>query len=166
MTWTQSTTHSPTHLSDEELYSLLDQPQDSRAQMHLAACLPCQHEFEAVREALNGFRQSAGALAEAEFSPRLRADRQSPFKAMRRSALAWPLSLAAAALVCGASLSLVHHSSNPGMAAHASPAIPSQVSESDDALLDGISQDLATSVAPSLQPLSVTAEIGTSLTHN
>ncbi len=152
---TMSTTSNKTssHLTEEQIYELLDQPNEAgQAQQHLASCQPCAKEFAAVRESLEGFRLAANGLAEERFSPVL-AVRGGLLSGMRQSLVAWPMGLAAAGVLLAASVTMVHR---------AGPTVPVNTAsvtaaplESDEALLDGINQDLSTSVPPSLEPLSV-----------
>ena len=79
----------------------------------------------------------------------------------------WAASFASAVAVLGVSLSLMHPHTDAPVAA--TPAIASHTAPpelSDEALLDGIQNDLSTSVPPSLQPLEVSATTGSGNLHN
>ncbi len=143
------------HLSDEELYEALDGPEGFAAEEHLTQCARCRLEVDCLRTSLSGLRMSAATLAEAEFRPVLKLSPAGMWGKMQ----AWPLSVAAAAVILAASFSLVHWPVSPGSVdqATAQTVAGSPAADTDDALLDGIDRDLSTSVAPSLAPLDVSA---------
>jgi hypothetical protein len=141
------------HLTEEELYELLVQPDVAGgAKLHLAGCERCASEFAVIRESLDGFQVAARGLAEAKFSPILQV-RGGFLSGIRQSMMAWPMGLAAAGVLLAASVTMVHRAGPSAVVNTAS--VQAAPLESDDALLDGINQDLSTSVPPSLEPLSV-----------
>jgi anti-sigma factor RsiW len=149
------------HLTPEQLYTLLDNPaadNQSHAPAHLAACPACAEEFDTLRASLTNFRFAATGLAAAN-TPALHVP-ATPRRTASRSIL-WPASFATAAVLVAASAALVHSSHLlPGSAPPAPSAVTSN--ESDDALLEGIQRDLATSVPPPLAPLAVASPAPTS----
>jgi hypothetical protein len=79
----------------------------------------------------------------------------------------WAASFASAVAVLGVSLSLMHpRTVTPVAERPITTATSVQPEESDEALLDGIQRDLATSVPPSLEPLEVAAATGSGNRHN
>ena len=143
------------HLSEEQLYSLLATPADGldrAAGEHLTACEQCRVELAALQNSLDDFRLAATDLAAAAA-----VERTAPVMTPVRSpvfggrGLAW--SLAALVLAAGSVIPLVY----PGKTATAPQAVSGAHTgtvDSDEALLEGISHDLATSVPPSLAPLT------------
>jgi hypothetical protein len=129
-----------THLTPEDLDQLLTQPAASHP--HLATCEPCRNELAALAGSLNGLRQSLTFVAETTPMrlPQARAPR----------ARAWVLATACLALAVAA-VPVFHHP-------HPAPPAEQQTNQEDEALLEGIHQDLATPIAPPLKPLSLEAQ--------
>ncbi len=140
-----------THLSEEQLYTVMDAQNSGEAAAHVVGCAQCRAEVDAMRGSVGSLRDAATGLARSEFRPLLAVRRTGYFGSVR---LAWPLALAAAGVVCAASVTLVHRPAANGAAQVEAVGKPAPA-EADDALLDGINQDLSTSIPPSLAPLDV-----------
>jgi anti-sigma factor RsiW len=161
------------HLSDEQLYLLLEDPSSAgaSAQTHMSSCIACQSEFAALRASLANFRAAATGYAAGQapvHAPALA--RRVAVSSSRSSWMprpVWAASFASAVAVLGVSLALMHP--HPVTRAAGTPTVvtsPAVPEESDEALLDGIQRDLSTSVPPSLEPLEVSAATGTGNLHN
>jgi anti-sigma factor RsiW len=146
------------HLTDEQIAEFLsaypDQSAGALTQQHLLQCPHCQSEVAALRASLGNFRTAATNLAAAEMPSLTERPVVAPSRSFRRNA--WAASLATAAAMLAISAALVHPNTpvrHDTPVAVATPFAP----VSDDALLDGIQQDLSASIPPSLEPLSVPA---------
>jgi anti-sigma factor RsiW len=154
------------HLSEAQILDLLsgnDQPSPSSKQ-HLTHCAECQQELAGLRQSLNLFRVATTAFAHAEAPRSVRRPVAAP-AGFRR--YVWAASLATAAALISLSISLLHPGQsiqNTGRLAH--PTQTAAASVSDDALLNGIDDDLATSIPPSLDPLATPATTGRTSTQN
>lgn len=160
-----------THLNDEQMYALLDNAPDPAAKAHLAACVDCQNEMASLSPSLLNFRTAATNLAAAG-TPSLIRRRVAVPEASRFAPRFWVGSLATAGLLLAVSMSVIHPAT-PGLppngtetAQTVNAPIPPTAIESDEALLDGIQQDLSTSIPPSLEPLAVSAGSNDNLTQN
>ena len=142
-----------THLSEEQFYEVVDTQVSGAAAAHVAGCAECRAEVEAVRGSVQSLRGAATGLARREFRPLLAVKPTGYFGAMR---MGWALALTAAGVVCAASVTMVHRPAvrTPVQVQAVSQTAPATT---DDALLDGIDQDLSTSVPPSLAPLDVSS---------
>jgi len=144
------------HLTDEQIAELLssypDQSAGAITQQHLLHCPRCQSELATLRASIANFRVAATNLAAAE-TPALTQRRiAAPAHSFRRNA--WAASLATAAAMLAISVALIR----PNAPVHTdAPNVATPAAVSDDALLDGIQQDLSTSIPPSLEPLAVPA---------
>jgi hypothetical protein len=151
---------SQNHLTDSQIADLLDHSAGAITQHHLLSCARCQAEVTELRTALTGFRVAATSLAAAE-TPALRLQREASPATHGLRAYAWAASLATAAAMLALSVSLLQPAHSGGKAVPpAVAAVTNAPAVSDEALLDGIQQDLSTSIPPSLEPLAVPA------THN
>src|ERR1700722_9356923 len=130
------------HLTDEQIAELLDQSAGAITQQHLLHCTHCQSEVATLRASLANFRVAATNLAAAE-TPALSQRRvATPSRTFRRNA--WAASLATAAAMLTISVALIHPNQP---VRHDAPNVPTPVANvSDEALLDGIQQDLSTSI--------------------
>ena len=134
------------HLTTEQLYAQLDTPQPDA---HLASCKVCQAELAGLDSAFANLRLATTALA-ANAPALLHPVALAPRRRLLGHGLAATFATALVAL--GVAIPLHHRAPTPAPAANvAEPSL------SDDALLEGISQDLSTSSAPSLKPLSIDA---------
>ena len=153
------------HLTDEQMYDLLDPAANTVAQPHLQNCGKCQAEVANLRESLANFRGAVTHFAAEEtpkFAPAV-ARATSWFVAPK----VWAASFATATALLAVSIAVLHPVHN-NPAKNVADAAPKAVltNESDDALLDGIQQDLSTSIPPSLEPLAVPATSSETSTHN
>jgi anti-sigma factor RsiW len=153
--------HLTPHLTDEQMAQLLDHSAGTLTQQHLLTCARCQAEVTELRAALTGFRVAATGLAAAETPAlRLRPPAAAP-AALGFRRYAWAASFATVAAMLALSVSLLQPAHSGGKAVPpAVAAVTNAPAVSDEALLDGIQQDLSTSIPPSLEPLAVPA------THN
>jgi len=158
------------HLSDAQMFGLLDAPDDSDAstRLHLAGCPSCQSEFSTLRVSLTNFRAAATRFASAEV-PALASSRVAAHSRLSRFRRhAWATSLATVAVLAVA-VPLVrptHKTPALQQLPGNSPGVTNPAAESDDALLDGIQRDIATSIPPSLEPLAVPAASSATDIHN
>jgi hypothetical protein len=152
----------PNHLTTEQLYQLLDDPNHTTG-THLHLCAQCRHEVSALRASLSGFRDATLALAAAQLEARPlappRPASRPRFAPAGMSLQFFAASCATALAVIATSLSLLvpHRAPAPNAAPAGSTAAARAASDSDDALLNGIAQDLSAPVPPSLAPLQVAA---------
>ncbi len=159
------------HLTDEQMFDLLNEPNRTATalRLHLSTCSACRVELTSLSESLANFRAAATNLAGAQaavFAPRPAAV-QRPRTTLRRNI--WAASFATAAAVFAVSVSLVQprpHVPNAPQTPAAAAVPTAQPSVSDEALLDGIQQDLSTSIPPSLEPLAVPAASGDTNNQN
>jgi len=144
------------HLTHEQLcdFILDPPPQCALSTAHLAACPACKAELATLSASLRHFQEASRSFAERELARRP-AVIELP---RRRSLMAVPAYLAAAALFLGAVfIPLRLH--RPGASAPPpSPvaAVPAsvQTTESDEAFLNEINQDIAASVPSPMEPLA------------
>lgn len=155
------------HLTDDQMYDLLEPAANAPTPSHLQNCPECQAEFATLRESLLNFRRAATNLAAAA------APTRPPIAARVPSwffgAKVWAASFATATAVLAVSISVLHPV-HMGAGASTSAAVSTPQSavtgESDEALLDGIQRDLSTSIPPSLEPLAVPAASSETSTQN
>jgi anti-sigma factor RsiW len=154
-----------THLTDEQMYELLDRNPNAQAQSHLQSCAGCRSEVSSLRASLLDFRAAATSFAAAEVPP-LAARTVAPRAHSFRMQI-WAASLTAATALLALSIAVVHPVKAPvnGVTTTTSTQ-PAATTESDDALLDGIQQDLSTNIPPPLEPLEVPAAAGETSTQN
>jgi predicted anti-sigma-YlaC factor YlaD len=158
------------HLTETQLYSLLDHGNSEAgdAAQHLDACSACRTELDALRDALTNFRLTADSMSSHLAPVRPPAEpTRARFFPMPQTA--WAAGLVAAMALCMTSISVLHRPAAPNTpVATVLPAAAPAGAPSDDALLEGIDQDLSTSVPPSLAPLDVTSASAqsTSTTNN
>jgi hypothetical protein len=125
------------------------------AEDHLRSCLQCTAELQNLRSSLSSFRQAATSYAGQVYA-RTSINRASiaPSPRYRSHILYWATAAALAiAVALPLGLHKQHHhpiAPQPAVAAAVTP----QAAESDEALLDGIAQDLSTDVPSSMQPLA------------
>ena len=157
------------HLTDEQMSGLLDQPKAAGAtlRLHLQSCPDCRLELASLRESLSNFRLAATSLSAQ--TPGLAARSETPRRmSFHLHRHAWAATFASVVVLLGVSVSIIGSS-------HVSPAVNAPVTsvaqsdpvtESDEALLDGIQRDLQTSIPPSLEPLAVSAASSTTNSSN
>lgn len=159
--------NSQTHLTHKQLCDLViasplapETAADDAVHSHLHSCYTCMAELTALTGTLDQFHTVAQTIAEREFDTQPRAKFSA--LAARKPAVLWmqPLSFAlAAALLVAVALPLTLTQHHPAMApqqAHttAPVAAPAANAISDEALLEGVDQDLSASVPDSMQPLA------------
>jgi hypothetical protein len=150
------------HLSHEQLCDVLlaDADQGSGAldtqREHLADCLICASELHLLRGSAARFRTASIAYADRELARRSLPPRfNSIYEVRSRKYFSQPLSWAAAALAVAVALPLglhMHRPASPPASIAASTPAPS--TESDEALLEGIDQDLTTDIPSPMKPLA------------
>jgi hypothetical protein len=122
---------------------------------HLRDCLICSAELENLRESLALFRQAASSYAEQAYVRPFGPEASiAPSPRYRSQMLYWAT---AAALAIAVALPFgVHrqHTPLPQAAATTASAAAGQTAPSDEALLDGIAQDLSADVPAAMQPLA------------
>ena len=137
------------HLTSEQMESTLSGRPSEEATRHLGDCAQCAEEVTALREVFGNLRQATAASA--EYHRRF----VSTAGARRVPRMAWALATAMLFIAVGAPLA-VHHR-------NVTPVVPENVSEhadvtiSDEALLNGVQDDLSTSVPASMLPLAGTS---------
>lgn len=151
------------HLSHKQLCDLLlaEDAQHADAKLdphreHLSACLICAAELDTLRTSVLRFRHSATSYSDRQLKGRhLRAPFATLYDTPHHGYFGQPLAWAVAALVLAITLPLGlhrHHVVPPTAPVSVTAAAPS--TESDEALLEGISQDLATDIPSPMQPLA------------
>ena len=133
---------------------------------HLQGCLICASELDLLRRSVTGFRATSVAIADRALSRRPLQASLSSLDSKRAARFVSPAFFwAATALLFTAviPLGLFHENLNPFLKHHDAPiaaattaSVPAQTIESDEALLDGINQDLSASVPSPMQPLDGT----------
>jgi len=148
------------HLTHEQLCDVLlasPSEQDSAAieaaDDHLRNCLTCSSELASLRDSLTLFRQAAGSYAAQTYSrPAMRRSSIAPAPGFRSHMLYWAT---AAALAIAVALPLsLHRTHTPAPQPVAATTVSAQPAESDEALLDGIAQDLSADVPAAMHPLA------------
>ena len=163
------------HLSHEQLCDVLltEADQDPGALdtqgEHLADCLICASELDLLRSSAARFRAASISYADHELERRsLRPRFNSLYEVRPRRHFSQPLSwAAAAALVLAVALPLgLHIHRSAPLSAPVAVTAPAQSTESDEALLEGINQDLATDIPSPMKPLADPTASGTQAQYN
>ena len=116
-------------------------------QHHLGACPACAAELASLRTSLTLFREASTFYSQQHLT-RLRADTIATLP----KRLVQPIYWAAAAVLCiAAALPITLHRQNPSAPAASTSATTSQ---SDEALLEEIDQELSTPIPSPMQPLA------------
>jgi hypothetical protein len=150
------------HLTHEQLCDLLladsslqqaSEHEPDVVQDHLRACLICSAELRSLRDSLSRFRDASVSYASQQFA---RSYAQRSSIAPPHSYLSQPLYWAAAAAIFVAALfPLSMHRQHPVSPVHAKAAIVSpHTTESDEALLEDIDQELSADVPSPMEPLA------------
>ena len=148
-----------THLTHEQLCDMIlarsPHPLSSdfaALQQHLAACASCAAELASLRTSLLIFREASISYSEQQLG-QLRVN-HTP--APHRKTAFQPIYWAAAAVLCiVAALPITLHRQIPSApAAVASPSKPVDTSQSDEALLEEINQELSAPIPSPMQPLA------------
>lgn len=123
------------------------------AEDHLRSCLQCTAELQNLRSSLSLFRHATHSYAEQVYArPVINKTSIAPSPRFRSHALYWATA-AALAIAIALPFSL-HRQHVPTPQPAGAAAVSSQATESDEALLDGIAQDLSTDVPTPMQPLA------------
>lgn len=165
------------HLNHEQICDLLLSDSDASSPItadasqeahleHLQSCLICASELDLLRRSVTGFRTTSVAIADRALARR---PLQASFRALdgkRTARFVSPAFFwAATALLFTAviPLGLFHENLNPFLKHHeapitasTTPSAPAHTLESDEALLEGINQDLSASVPSPMQSLADT----------
>jgi hypothetical protein len=136
------------HLTSEQIESTLSGRASQEVSSHLESCAQCAGEVVSLREVFGDLREATAASA--EHHRRF----VSTAGARRVPRMAWAF-VSAALFIAAATPVAVHYRSANHVVAR--PAPDAAVTISDEALLDGVQDDLSTSVPASLQPLAGTS---------
>jgi hypothetical protein len=137
------------HLTSEEMESTLSGRPSEETKRHLGDCAQCAGELAAVREVFGNLRRATAASA--EYHRRF----VSTVGARRVPRIAW--ALATAMLFVAAVTPVAVHYRKAPVAVQGGAATGSDATISDEALLDGVQNDLSTSVPASMLPLAGTS---------
>lgn len=136
-----------THLNSAQMERALAGEPDAALVKHMEHCAQCREEIEAMRQIVGNFAQSAKTVAARQ--------RQMAHVPVRQSLPRWAWAGAMAALVVATVTPIALHRQaevkTPAIAHVTSPQPAPQMS--DEALLEGIQQDLNETVAAPLAPL-------------
>lgn len=152
------TPHLTDHLTHEQLCDTLlarsPHPLSSdfaALQHHLADCPSCTAELASLRTSLSVFRQASTAYAQQQFAQLRVAGTQAPSKTIHQ-----PIYWAAAAVLCiAAALPITLHRQPPTEpASSASTLKQATASQSDEALLDEINQEISAPIPSPMRPLA------------
>jgi anti-sigma factor RsiW len=164
------TTNPNQHLNHEQICDLLldnataDAAQDANRE-HLQDCLICASELELLRASVTNFRSASVIIADRAFArrelhPALGSNQ--PKRPARYLTPAYFWAATAVLLTAALPLGLYHSNLNPFLK-HPQPVVVATTAatkastlESDEALLEGINQELSASVPLPLQPLAST----------
>jgi hypothetical protein len=155
------------HLTDKQMYELLEPVSNGDATQHLQSCSTCQAELTHLRASLATFRSTATNFAAA--AAPMRPPIASRISKRLFGPKVWAASFATATALLAVSISVFHPAHNGSGTTTATTTNTLQVApatESDDELLDGIQSDLSTSIPPSLEPLAVPAASSETSTQN
>jgi len=134
------------HLTSEQMESILSGRSSAETTRHLGECARCEGELASLREVLGDLRMATAASAEHH-----RRFATTP-EVRRVPRMAW--ALATAMLFVGAVTPLVLHYRDAGHVVPGRPPAVANVTISDEALLNGVQNDLSTSVPASMLPLA------------
>jgi hypothetical protein len=135
------------HLTSEQIENTLSGEASPEVSGHLAGCARCASELVSLREVFGNLREATAASA--EHHRRFVATAGS----RRVPRMAWALATAALFIAAVTPIA-VHHRSTTRVGVGATPGPDATIS--DEALLDGVQNDLSSSVPTSLQPLAGT----------
>jgi hypothetical protein len=159
------------HLTHEQLCDLvivepgISNSASEAAHDHLRACLLCTAELQNLRASLSLFRNATHSFARQQYvRPTVNKASIAPPPGYLSHVLYWAAAaLVALALALPVGLHRQHSHVPPPSAAVVTP----QTTESDEALLEGIAQDLSTDVPSPMRPLAApTASTATQLTFD
>ncbi|HZL26079.1 MAG TPA: hypothetical protein VFC39_06075 [Acidobacteriaceae bacterium] len=137
------------HLTGEQMESTLSGRPPEEAARHLGGCAQCAGELATLREVFGDLREATAASAEhhRRFA--------SIAGARRTPRMAW--AMAAVVLFAAAATPFAMHHRQAPRVARVGAAASADATISDDALLDGVQNDLSTSVPASMLPLAGTS---------
>jgi hypothetical protein len=145
---------SSAHIPEQESFAV------EAAEDHLRNCLLCSAELQNLRASLSLFRHATHSYAEAVYArPAINKASIAPSPRTMSHVRYWAIAaLLLVAVLLPLSLHRHRTSANPQPAV--AIIVSPQTTESDEALLEGIAQDLSTSVPSPMQPLAnPTAEL-------
>ncbi len=149
------------HLSSEEFDGVLSGQSSAEAAQHLQSCERCAQELGSLRGVFGDFQRAATASAEHH-----RYLVPAP-SARRVPRMGWAFAMAALCVGIAAPVALRHHSDAPAVnVAQGGAVAVAPVEISDDALLNGVQDDLSVSVPEPLTALSGSAQTTTSNSSN
>ena len=148
------------HLTHEQLCDLVIAEPDisnsasEAAHNHLRACLLCTAELQNLRASLSLFRNATHSYARQEFArPTVNKASIAPSPGYLSHVLYWAsATIVAVAVALPIGLHRQHSHVPPPSAAVV--VVAPQTTESDEALLEGIAQDLSTDVPSPMRPLA------------
>ncbi len=133
------------HLTEDQLDHFLTHPAEDHP--HLATCAPCRQQLASLRATFADLRQSLTSLADSlPAHPAIVPTK--PTAGITARPRVW--ACAAAVLALGAAMVPALHHPAPRAA-----VVNPTTQQDDEALLEGINQDLSTPIAPSLKPLAI-----------
>jgi hypothetical protein len=155
------------HLTHNQLCDLLlasplqqndvsaSEAQVSEIQDHLRGCYACSAELATLTTSLSGYRETAHAVAQRDFTP---LPRTAPAPLLAHHSLLHPVYWAIAATALVVALLPFTTPRHPSIVQpQPTRAVAAPVAggaESDAALLEDINKDLSASIPPSMQPLA------------
>lgn len=144
--------HSADHAADQ--FKEQASPALEAAEDHLRSCLTCSSELEGLRRSLVIFRQAASSYAEHAYArPAMYRASIAPAPRFRSHVLYWATA-AALAIAIALPFSLRHHSTPAPHPTAATVTTAPHNTQSDEALLDSIDQDLSADVPVAMEPLA------------
>ncbi|HEY5329459.1 MAG TPA: hypothetical protein VIJ79_06225 [Acidobacteriaceae bacterium] len=137
------------HLTSEQMETTLNGCPTEEAARHLGGCAQCAGELATLREVFGDLREATAASAEhhRRFA--------SIAGARRTPRMAW--AMAAVVFFAAAATPFAMHRRQAPRVVQRGAAGGADATISDDALLDGVRNDLATSVPASMLPLAGTS---------
>lgn len=141
------------HLTSEQIENTLSGQSSEETARHLGECARCAGELAALREVFGDLREATAASAEfhQRFAPALAA------RAAERRPPRMVWGLVTAALFAGAVTPLAMHYRDAIRTTPGATPKSANATISDEALLDGVQNDLSTSVPASMLPLAGTS---------
>ncbi len=142
------------HLTSEQMQSSLSGRPSEETTRHLGDCAQCAEEVTALREVFGNLREATAASA--EHHRRF----VSTAGARRVPRMAWALATAMLFIAVGAPLAVHRRSVTPEVTGNVSEHAGATIADatiSDEALLDGVRNDLSISVPASMLPLAGTS---------
>lgn len=146
------------HLTHEQLCDLIiaepgiSTSASEAARDHLRACLLCTAELQNLRASLSLFRNATHSYARHQYTkPTVNKASIAPSPRFSSHVLYWA---AAAVVAIAVALPIGLHRQHSPTPSPAAAVVSPQTTESDEALLEGIAQDLSTDVPSPMRPLA------------